>query len=322
MLLLLCGAGCQRTTAIDQRDAAIDQRDAAVDTRAADICAAAGGGDTDTVRSLLAGGLSSNVEGPDGRGPLHFAASEGQVSVAELLLGHGAEANAKDDRGRTPLHLAAQRGQEGVAELLVDYGADVDAKDDGGHTPMNLAAGSAHADRLRALLSSAQPEAGEEPAAEVGHSQVWVVDVASGERQLVGDGNWPLWSPDGSLLAFLSDAPDDCVPGISGYAISVWDGESVRRIARICVSPPHFAWTADSGHLIVAGMRYLGEYTSDQELVQVSVADPGLRQHLGPGSILRSWPRDACPVGGLRVGPQGQRYVLPSPSSPPREPSS
>ncbi len=291
MLLLLCGAGCQRP--------------AAVDPPGADICAAAQAGDTDEIKRLLAGGLSSNVKGPEGYGPLHFAANEGQVTVAELLLGHGADVDAREDRGRTPLHLAAQSGHKEVVKLLVDYGADVHAKDDGGCTPVDLAATTGPGGPVQGPLSPAQPVAEEGSAAEVHGWQLWVADVASGEKQFVASGLLPLWSPDGSLLAFDSDG-----------GISVWDGESVRLIARMSSSPAHFAWTSDSRHLIVAELRYLGEFKPERPLVQVSVADPGLRQSLGPGHVLRAWPRGPISLGRLCVGRHGQRYMLPPP--PPR----
>jgi hypothetical protein len=300
MLLLLWGAGCQRH--------------ATVDPRAADICAAAQAGDTDKVKSLLAGGLSSNVKGPKGYGPLHFAAKEGQVTVAKLLLGHGADVDAREDRGRTPLHLAAQGGHKEVVKLLVDYGADVHAKDDRGCTPVDLPAPRGRDGQLHGLLTPAQPMPSEGPPPEVRPWQVWVVDVASGEKQLVADGNSPLWCPDGSLLGFNSHAPDDGVRGIFVGAISVWDGESIRRIARISSSPTDFAWTSDSGHLMIEAREFLGERKPGGLLLQVSVADPGLRKSLGPACILDDpWRDPPAPHCEVAFGSHGQRYVLPPP---------
>ncbi|CAK4739264.1 unnamed protein product [Aphanomyces euteiches] len=54
------------------------------------LCWAAGTGNTDLVRKILAEGANVNVADYDQRTPLHIAASDGRVEVVEMLLQAGA----------------------------------------------------------------------------------------------------------------------------------------------------------------------------------------------------------------------------------------
>jgi serine protease inhibitor/ankyrin repeat protein len=86
---------------------------------------AAGNGNVETVRSLIAQGAKVDARDADGETPLHIAASEAPIDVVRILIAHGAHVNAKDEHGRTPLdHLFYGReGREEIAELLIHSGA-------------------------------------------------------------------------------------------------------------------------------------------------------------------------------------------------------
>src|SRR5690348_11163685 len=58
------------------------------------------------------------------------AAGNGDAERVRLLLASGADPNAGDLFGHTPLYFAANRttGGESVAKLLIQHGADIDAR--------------------------------------------------------------------------------------------------------------------------------------------------------------------------------------------------
>ena len=70
----------------------------------------------------------------------------------------------------------------------------------------------------------------------------------------------PLWSPDGSRIAFLSDREDD-YPNRNELYVMSSDGSNVVRVApEIDVSPRSFAWSPDGEKLAFASKsEYLGE---------------------------------------------------------------
>jgi ankyrin repeat protein len=138
---------------------------------------AAGDGDAEVVKALLAGGANPNAPGVR---PLISAAEHGQAEVARILVAaktnlnatdvngqtalHGTVADGTSDRGRrmevarvllaaganvntalsynrsTPLHEAVAHGAPlDILKLLLKAGASVDALDQGLQTPLSLA---------------------------------------------------------------------------------------------------------------------------------------------------------------------------------------
>ena len=65
---------------------------------------------TDSMKALLASGLSPNTPDRYGRTALHAAVLLGQVELARFLLSKGADMNARDGDGRTPLMVSASAG--------------------------------------------------------------------------------------------------------------------------------------------------------------------------------------------------------------------
>jgi hypothetical protein len=65
---------------------------------------------TDSMKVLLASGLSPNTQDKYGRTALHAAALLAQPELTRLLLSKGAGVNARDREGRTPLMISASAG--------------------------------------------------------------------------------------------------------------------------------------------------------------------------------------------------------------------
>jgi hypothetical protein len=65
---------------------------------------------TDSMKALLASGLSPNTQDKYGRTALHAAVLLAQPELARLLLSKGTDVNARDREGRTPLMVSASAG--------------------------------------------------------------------------------------------------------------------------------------------------------------------------------------------------------------------
>ena len=154
----------------------------------APIADAAMRGDSETVRSLVAGGADVNSAQGDGMTGLHWAAELGDAEIARILIdahadldgvtrlgsytplhlasknGHtsvalelleaGADATSRTSTGAvTPLHFASAAGRDELVEALIRHGADVDARETSwGQTPLMFAASAGRTGAVRALL--------------------------------------------------------------------------------------------------------------------------------------------------------------------------
>ena len=100
---------------------------------------AAGDGDRQMVRRLIAAGAEVSPTSYEQMTPLASAAIEGHSDVVEMLLGAGAKVDQNVIFQRTALHLAAGASHEETVALLLDHGAAVDARDHLGRTPLLVA---------------------------------------------------------------------------------------------------------------------------------------------------------------------------------------
>ncbi len=125
---------------------------------------AAGEGDVEKMRALLAEGADVNAAQGDGMTALHRASQAGNTAMAELLIEAGARLEARTRLGEhTPLHVASASGRSGVIALLVAAGADVNSLTTTGATPLHFAAASGSADAVAALVAGGAEVDAREP---------------------------------------------------------------------------------------------------------------------------------------------------------------
>jgi ankyrin repeat protein len=146
---------------------------------------AARASDWNSVRSLLAGGLPSdilNAPDTDGTRALHWAVRADQLEIADLLLGAGADAKVENRLGVTPLYLAAENGAAAMIRRLLQAGASPNHVDPAtGQTVLMAATRTGDLDAVRTLLNAGADANATEPqlqftalmlAAEAGHTPV------------------------------------------------------------------------------------------------------------------------------------------------------
>ena len=89
------------------------------------LVAAAAGGYTNIVKSLLSRGCFVDAVDGDGRTALMAAASINDMDVLSLLLANGADVNARDNQGMTAILAAVAGNSRDAMLLLANKGADV-----------------------------------------------------------------------------------------------------------------------------------------------------------------------------------------------------
>ena len=111
-------------------------------------------GQSETVRSSLDKGASTDAPDPDGRTALMMAAFNGHTDTVRLLIDHEAKVNALDGVGRTALMYAAAGPFAQTVQLLIDRGADLYIRDkEEGFTALMFAAAEGQADVIEVLLA-------------------------------------------------------------------------------------------------------------------------------------------------------------------------
>lgn len=75
-------------------------------------------------------GADINANDHKQRTPLWLAVDNNRVQVACLLCAAGALTSQAGPEGRTPLHVAASKGHTDCAETLLQHGASVDGNPD------------------------------------------------------------------------------------------------------------------------------------------------------------------------------------------------
>ena len=85
---------------------------------------AAGHGNAEMLRLLVAMGSSVDMSDDRGTTPLMAAVARGCVTCVDYLVLQGASINARDAMGNTALHIAVLNGKLRIARRLIEAGAD------------------------------------------------------------------------------------------------------------------------------------------------------------------------------------------------------
>ena len=123
--------------------AATDASDPDADRLKWPVIFAAGEGDAETLRSVLAAGADVHERSRDGETALHVSAIRGSLETVRALLDAGAEVDARTPVGSTiymtPSMWATYHRHDGMVEMLLEAGADPTATDENGKALLTMA---------------------------------------------------------------------------------------------------------------------------------------------------------------------------------------
>ncbi len=118
----------------------------------AEMLEAAGRGQTDALKKLIASGASIAAKDDDGNTALVLAASAGKIDAVKMLLAARADVNAGNKLDERPLMFAAAGGYADIVENLLGQGADIAARNHDGDNALTLATRGCHEQVVRALI--------------------------------------------------------------------------------------------------------------------------------------------------------------------------
>lgn len=98
---------------------------------------------TESVDYLVSKGAKIDIVDEQGKQPIHWAAGSGELDMIKKMIALGASPVAQSKNGTTPLHEAAESNPSpDVIRYLVSQGADINASTKYKYTPLSLAANS------------------------------------------------------------------------------------------------------------------------------------------------------------------------------------
>ena len=111
-------------------------------------------GETEQVRTLVAGGLNVNVRTRSNDSLLSRAVFWEHPAIVQILIDAGANVNAKDGNGDSVLHRAVFWEHPAIIQMLIDAGADVNAKGGNGDPLLHRAVFWEHLEIIQMLIDA------------------------------------------------------------------------------------------------------------------------------------------------------------------------
>lgn len=118
------------------------------------ILQAAARGDVDTLRRLIAAGVSLESANAAGETPLLLAVKHNHLSAAVLLIDAGSSINAQAANKDTPWLLAGALGRTEVLRHMIPQGPDFTLRNRFGGNALIPACERAHVDAVKVLLTT------------------------------------------------------------------------------------------------------------------------------------------------------------------------
>ena len=118
------------------------------------MIAAAGQGDVETVKRLLAQGAGVHARDDHGRTALIAAAYRNDLAIADILIQAGADVNAQDDTKQSAYLISTSEGYLELLRLALRNGADVRSTDSYNGTGLIRAADRGHVEIIQELLKT------------------------------------------------------------------------------------------------------------------------------------------------------------------------
>lgn len=120
----------------------------------AEFFTAAAHNDADTLRRLIATGVSVDAKDGDGRTALLAATHSNAIEAAQVLIEAGANVNAKDRIEDSPYLYAGARGHLEILKMTLAHGADLKSTNRFGGTALIPAAERGHVETVRTLIEA------------------------------------------------------------------------------------------------------------------------------------------------------------------------
>ena len=115
---------------------------------------AAGTGNVECLKELIAAGSEINIQSKHGDTPLIFAAHRGHVECLTELITAGGEINKENKDGNTALILAACHGHDESLKELISAGGEINKHGENNQTALIHAAGQGHVECSRELIAA------------------------------------------------------------------------------------------------------------------------------------------------------------------------
>ena len=214
---------------------------------------AAGNGDVEEIKRLLAADADPNAPSDDGRTALHYAAWQGSAEAIAALIAGGADPNKRNRKDKaTALHRAVWEGHTEAVSALLDGGADPNARANRKASPLHWATWQGNAECIALLIKGGadpNPRCCPDRSTPL-HSAAWNGDLESIEALLAGGADPNVRRGDDGRVPLHDAAWQDHPDPITALIAAGADPNARAKGAK--AAPLHWAAKRDSADAIAA----------------------------------------------------------------------